>query len=98
MAKKKFDGAAILALPMQRNDAKAKTVRGYLVALVRKVWEEDEGFSGKRPFGNSGWSRDLAKPLIKAGIITGSLDSDGYIEDCDDRELGAAIHAAIDTL
>lgn len=75
----------VLALPMEANDSGADTVRGYLVALLAEVWEHTEGFSGKRPFGNSGWDWDLMLPLIKAAFITGTLDEDGYIEDCDDR-------------
>lgn len=39
----------ILALPMDGNDADAKTVGGYLVALLQTLWNEEEGFSGKRP-------------------------------------------------
>jgi hypothetical protein len=98
MAKKTFDGAAILALPMDSNDSGALTVRGYLVALVRQVWEEEEGFSGKRPFGNSGWTTDLAKPLVVAGVISGKLDADGYVDDYRESECRTAIFAAIDAL
>jgi hypothetical protein len=45
----------ILALPMQENDSGASTITGYFRALLTKLFEEEEGFSGKRPFGNSGW-------------------------------------------
>lgn len=96
--KRKYDGAKILALPMDPNDAEAETVGTYLIALLRRVWDEGESFSGKRPFGNSGWDYDLAKPLISAGVIRGELDTDGYVEKCDDDQLRAAIFAAIDSL
>jgi hypothetical protein len=59
---------AILDLEMPENDAGAKTVRQYLVALARQVWFEDEGFSGKRPFGNSGWSHELTNAVVAAGV------------------------------
>jgi hypothetical protein len=52
-------GKQILALKMGPNDADAETVRDYLKALLSKVVEEGEEFSGKRPFGNSGWEDDL---------------------------------------
>lgn len=66
----------MLALPMRRgNDARAKTVRGFFVALMRQLWEEREGFSGKRPFGNSGWERDLEQAFGDAGLV--ELDEDG---------------------
>ena len=56
----------------------AMTVRQYLHALLRAVWEDQEGFSGKRPFGNSGWEHDLYGPLAKAGFVDlGPLDEDG---------------------
>lgn len=45
------------------------TVRGYLRELLATLWSEGESFSGKRPFGNSGWEYDLYKPLGKAGMI-----------------------------
>lgn len=49
----------VLDLPMDDNDAGAKTIREYLVSLVEMLWVEGEGFSGKRPFGNSGWEAEL---------------------------------------
>lgn len=75
---------SILDVKMEANDSGATTIRGYLTALLLRLWEEGEGFSGKRPFGNSGWGYDLYQPLIKEGFIEGSLDEDGYIEECDD--------------
>jgi hypothetical protein len=85
----------ILALPMTANDANAETVGAYLKALLIGVLTETEGFSGKRPFGNSGWIWDLYRPLVVAGLITGTLDEDGYIEKCDDKAALALILGAI---
>lgn len=59
------------------------TVRDYLRTLLTTLWEEGEGFNGKRPFGNSGWEYDLYSPLIAAGFITGTLDEDGGVDDYD---------------
>lgn len=56
------------------------SVREYLRGLLLTLWDEGEGFSGKRPFGNSGWEYDLYKPLIREGFIKGKLDEYGYIE------------------
>lgn len=72
-----IDYGAVLALPMERNDAGATTVRAYLAALLSRVWKEDEGFSGKRPFGNSGWSRELYAPLVVAGLVEG-YEEEGF--------------------
>lgn len=74
----------VLACPMIRpNDANAETVRDYLKALLLKVWEEAENFSGKRPFGNSGWEYEVYESLGAAGIINTSIDDwdDVVIED-----------------
>lgn len=88
---------AVLNLPLEDNDSGADTVRGYLTQLLLRVWDEGEGFSGKRPFGNSGWHYDLITPLVRAGFVRGSFDEFGYIEDCDDlaalRLVANAIHA-----
>lgn len=53
---------------MQENDSGAYTVKGYLKALLIAVWDEGESFSGKRPFGNSGWDYDILTALVDAGL------------------------------
>lgn len=58
-----------LQLNPEDNDAEAETVRQYLGKLLEKAWTEGEDFSGKRPFGNSGWEYDLLNPLALAGMI-----------------------------
>lgn len=93
-----MNGTEILALPMGPNDAKAETVGGYLRELLHALWHEEEGFSGKRPFGNSGWSYELAAPLVKAGAVPGSLDEDGFLDDFDRAELDKAVHSAIEAM
>lgn len=88
----------VLALPMQENDADAATIRDYLIKLLATLWDEKEGFDGKRPFGNSDWDSDLIVALIRAGLIEGELDEDGYIESCDDDAAERLIAAAIQAL
>ena len=61
------------------------TIGDYLKYLLNTVWHEGEGFSGKRPFGNSGWEYELYLPLIKAGIVGGKINSDGYLETFDKK-------------
>lgn len=58
------DIQAVLNCPLEENDSGADTVKGYLKALLFTLWDEGEGFSGKRPFGNSGWECDLTDALI----------------------------------
>lgn len=84
----------ILDLPMPGSDELTPTIRAYLIALLSALWLEGEGFSGKRPLGDSGWRIDLYVPLIRAGLIAGQLDEDGYVADCDD-DAGAQIIASV---
>ena len=76
----------ILAIEFESMDLqKTLTIKEYLKALLRTLWQEGEGFSGKRPFGNSGWQYDLYTPLIQHGLVSGKLDEEGYIADIDER-------------
>lgn len=84
--------------PMQENDSGATTVKGYLKMLLQHLWAEGEGFSGKRPFGNSGWEYDLYKALVAKGLVEGSLDEDGYINTVDHTHANALIFDAIAAL
>lgn len=88
----------VLDLSMPENDARAATIREYLLQLLRALWREESGFSGKRPFGNSDWQYDLYIPLHKAGLIDGRLDEDGYVEEMDHEAGARLILAAIDEL
>lgn len=87
----------ILDVPMDKtkNDAGATSVREYLRALLFTLWEEGEGFSGKRPFGNSGWEWELFRALVESKDIRGELDEDGYLQDCDEKAGHALIKQAI---
>lgn len=91
----------ILDTPMDANDSGADTVRGYLIALLTAVWREGEGFSGKRPFGNSSWEFDVYRALAKAGHIVATFDEDGYLDEMDraeERKADALVAAAIKSL
>lgn len=66
----------VLDLDMDSRDHRNTTIREYLTALLSAVWEQEEGFSGKRPFGNSGWVLDFVKPLAKAGYIEAEYNSE----------------------
>lgn len=88
-------GLRVLDLPMDDNDSGARTVRGYLTALLETLWREEDSFSGKKPFGNGGWKHDLYLPMIRAGMIRGSLDKYGYITDCDDKAGNRMVLTAI---
>ncbi len=74
MAVKKLKPYEVLAAPMETNDADAATVGEYFKALLRMVWVEGESFSGKRPFGNSGWESDVTDALKAAGASSDDID------------------------
>ena len=93
-----MDNKAVLDLPMEKNDANAKTIRDYLKTLLATVWEDEESFSGKRPFGNSGWQGDVYQALVAGGAIIGTVDEDGYATDYDRNEAAAIIQKAIRSL
>ncbi|HEY8878251.1 MAG TPA: hypothetical protein VIN03_11845 [Roseateles sp.] len=100
MSKKpKIDPAivqAALDLKFAKKDADsgAKSVREYLRELLSELWHEEECFSGKRPFGNSGWQWDVYRELVAANLVNGQLDRDGNLEDFDE-EAGALLMQAV---
>jgi hypothetical protein len=93
-----MDANDTLKLPMPANDAGAKTVAAYFRELLHELWKEGEEFSGKRPFGNSGWEDDLRIALVKGGAVKGVIDAEDSLIEIDDFEADAVIHAAIDSL
>lgn len=81
----------ILEISMQENDAGASTIGEYLRKLLATLWEEGESFSGKRPFGNSGWEYDIYTAMVVAGVVNGTIDSEGYLEVFDEIVLADKI-------
>lgn len=74
----------ILQLPFESDDTGDLTIGAYLANLLCTLLLEEESFNGKRPFGNSGWMGDLCVAMIKAGLVDGAIDEDGYLVRCDD--------------
>jgi len=85
----------LIDVPMLENDIGAATVGEFLKTLLITLWEEGEGFSGKRPFGNSDWQYQVYASLIKAGCIIGKFDEDGYINDADYQKADRIIKDAV---
>jgi hypothetical protein len=82
VADKPTDKSLLSALEIRFNSDAGKniTIRDYLYMLLNKLWIEEEGFNGKRPFGNSGWKIDLPTQLAKHGFINGKLVDAEYDE------------------
>ncbi len=75
------------------------TLRTWLIELLARLWTEGERFSGKRPFGDSGWKLDPAPALIRAGLIEGKLDEEyGWVDEVDSEALDRLVTAAIVSL
>lgn len=87
-----------LAAPMPDNDAQAETVRDYLVELLAELWRKEEFFSGKRPFGTSGWQWPVYAALVTARLVDGEFDSDGYLDDVNEDGADELIGQAIESL
>jgi len=90
----------ILDCPMdpKTNDAQASTVREYLAALLAELWKAGEGFSGKRPFGNSGWEWEVYTALVREELVPGVIDDDGYLDEVDQDAADRVVREAITTL
>lgn len=92
-------GLAVLNLPLGSNEVQAATVRDYLIALLTRVWAENEEFSGKRPFGNDDWQYDVYGALISGGLLPGvHVNEIGEVDDLDTHEADRYILAAITAL
>lgn len=88
---------AALALRFDSDAGRDLTIREWLISLLTRVWIEQDEFSGKRPWGNSGWDYDVYLPLIKAGLVSGEVggeDEGEWLDDVD-SDTGRALVAAM---
>lgn len=77
----------ILELEFESTDlGETITIKEFFKRLLTTLFEEGECFSGKRPFGNSGWDYDLCICLAKNGVIKGKYDSKYDDWDWDSKE------------
>jgi hypothetical protein len=49
------------------------SIKDWWIEIMTALWDEQEGFSGKRPLGNSGWYGDPLYALIRDGLLKGSF-------------------------
>ena len=90
--KKTIDLDEVLDIKIESRDIGDTTLRGYLRQLLLTLWIEEEGFSGKRPFGNSGWQGDVEIALIKNGYVEGKIDKDeGWLEEVNVAQVKASM-------
>lgn len=62
------------------------TIREHLYELFSDLFHQGEFFNSTRPWGNSGWQFDVYTALIREGILPGMLDSEGFLNKCDEDE------------
>lgn len=78
------------------------TVRTLFKDLLDALIDEGDSFSGKRPFGDSGWDYDVAADLIDQDVLKGDVerDDDGDVEDVmfDYKDFAIVMHSAINEL
>jgi hypothetical protein len=86
----KVDPSALDVSFESRDLGETLTVREFLHRLLETLWNDGEGFSGKRPFGNSGWEYDLYRALVVAGKVKGTITPDGDLDEYADN-----IHAYV---
>lgn len=71
---------AILACPMdpalvaEQGAPPSATVGEFIANTAAQLWLEGEGFSGKRPFGNSGWDWAIGQTLEDNGMAPTVLE------------------------
>ena len=87
-----------LSTPFDSDAGDGLTLREYLGRLLVTVWKEEEGFSGKHPFGNSGWQSDVAVALVGAGLIAGHVEDEGYLGSYDEQGFNALVIDAIELM
>ena len=80
------------------HEGKEISIKGYLKLLLTKLWLDGEGFSGKRPFGNSCWEYDIYTPLVKSGVVEGNVDEDGFLEDFNQGQADKVVFELIESL
>lgn len=73
-----------------RHFGHAVPLRQFFRELLLELWSDPERFSGKRPFGDSGWDFLVYEALIREGFISGTLDEDGRIFNLEDERMAHA--------
>lgn len=92
------DFEAILNQVMDEHDLNTDepvTIKDYLMSLLSQLWHAKSSFSGKRPFGNSGWEFDVYRALIMGRHIRGTITRDGDFQNWNQHEADELIENAI---
>lgn len=76
------------ALTFYSNDLYQEiTIGEWMKRMLLTLFHEEEGFSGKRPFGNSSWKHDAQIALVRIGLVDGDIDrEEGWLNDINDEQ------------
>jgi len=88
----------ILDLTIREEFQLPPTIGAFFRESMKKLWIEDEGFSGKRPFGNSDWKHGIYHALYDGGLIRGKTDEEGYLTWWDRKEADKLILSALSAM
>ena len=91
----------VMRIPFTDYDLGQTTIKEYLKELLLTVLWKGESFSGKRPFGNSGWEHFAGEALIIGKVLDGDItiytDDEPYTE-VDRRYTEEEYHAALEKI
>ena len=88
----------VLDTPMNDPDSGAATIRDYFKKLLVMLWRDGDGFNSKRPFGNSSWEFDVYRALVVAGLVPGTIDEDGYLDEFTDEARSDAFYMVLEAI
>ena len=74
------------------------TLRNYFKTLLRTLWNESDGFSGKRQLGDSDWQDSLAMDMIEAALLEGEYNAPWDRHDYDSIAFDIMIKKCISAL
>jgi hypothetical protein len=93
----KYEAERALDAPVDHPEG--ATVREYLVKLLSTLWTETEGFSGKRPLGDSDWQHPVYLALVNGGFLEGAWNYEyDSLEDFDEAKADKYIGGLIECL
>lgn len=75
-----------------------ETILDYLCEIFVALLQEQEGFSGKRPLGESSWMYQIYGALVHGGWVDGAFDQDGYLDWVDQKTADNLIISEVEAL
>jgi hypothetical protein len=83
-------------------EGRQTTLRKEIWKLGTDVWKRQQGFSGKRPYGDSGYYHNVVRGLVEKRLVPGVMKNEGtdddpwWYADFDWKEVDGIIHPLLD--